>query len=226
MGAELSVYTRSFNGLVALAVAALASTCLIAPAYAAVPPWANVAIVSPGANPDFSTITCLSATNCWAPGYGTVIHKGIGSTYAVMEHWAGTRWTSVGTPPLGARLGRVDCASAAECWVAGYAEASSGLASPVVEHWDGVTWAKVSLPAIAATDKQAYLDSVTCLSLSDCFALGGAGATVNAPFSPLVFHFDGTTWSVLANVQVPKGYKSADLADALPVGHHLYRRRG
>jgi hypothetical protein len=178
---------------------------------AAVPPWAKVNIASPGPNPDFSSITCLSTTNCWAPGYGTVTRKGTASTYALMEHWAGAGWSPVVTPPLGGELGRVDCASATECWVAGYVEAPSGLASPVLEHWDGGAWIKVSLPGIAVADKQAYLDSVTCLSLSDCYALGGAGASTNAPFAPLVFHFDGSTWSVLTDVPVPKGYKSADL---------------
>ncbi|MGH9104739.1 MAG: hypothetical protein ACRDZX_02670 [Acidimicrobiales bacterium] len=194
----------------ALTAAMATSTCLAAPAYAASPSWATVSIVTPGPHPDFSTITCLSKTDCWSPGYGTVTRKGIASTYAVMEHWAGTRWAPVATPPLGAELGRVDCASAAECWVAGYAEASSGLDTPVLEHWGGATWTKVSLPSIAA-DKQSYLDSVTCLSRSDCFALGGAGAGANTPFHPIVLHFDGTTWSVSANVRVPKGYKSADL---------------
>jgi hypothetical protein len=198
--------------LAALTAAALTCTGLAAPADAAVPSWTKVSIVNPGSSPSFSTMTCLSSTNCWSPGYRSTTHKGTTSTYAVMEHWDGARWSPMSTPVGGAELGRVDCASAAECWAAGYTEASSGLTTPVVERWDGRTWNKVLLP-VPSVDKDAYVDSVTCLSSSDCFALGGAGVRANAPFSPLVFHFDGTKWSVMAKVGLPAGYKSADLEE-------------
>ena len=198
----------NWPGRAAVLAAVLAMVaCLSSPAVAA-PSWSALNIQSPPGSAFFSTITCLSTTDCWSPGYSNVTQRGI--TDPVMEHWDGNKWSLVSTPVAGAELGRVDCTGAADCWSAGYVEASTGQTGPVVEHWDGVSWSKVLLPALTG-DRHEDLDSVTCLSSSECFALGGAGAGETTPFSPLVFHFDGARWSVMAKVAVPKGYKSADL---------------
>ena len=207
--------TKCLRGVAALTAGLSWGAFVSAPAWAAAPAWSAVSVISPAGSPFFSTMTCLSTTNCWSPGYSNVVHKGVSSTHAAMEHWDGTQWSPVATPVAGAMLGRVDCTSTGNCWVAGYLGTSTGQDTPVVEHWNGATWAEASLPPVTS-GKGAYTDSVTCVSPSECFAMGGAvqsSTSFGAPFSPLVFHFDGTKWSIMAKVAKPNGYKSADVEE-------------
>jgi hypothetical protein len=112
-----------------------------------------------------------------------------------------------------AELGRVACVSVNQCWVGGYLEANNGNAHPVVEKWNGKVWASSTLPAVSGADKDTYVDSVTCVKASACYAMGGTGVNDSSPFSPVVFRWNGNRWSVMADVPMPKGYKSADVEE-------------
>jgi hypothetical protein len=192
-----------------ISTAVAGATIIVAPAGASGPTWSKVAITSPGGSPFFSTMTCVSGKDCWSPGDTAAAPKY--ATVAVMEHWNGKTWSPVSTPVHGAALGRVACVTAKDCWVGGFLGASNGNVSPVVERWNGKSWASSSLPSVSGSDQNVYVDSVTCLSASSCYAMGGAGNSATSPYSPVVFHWNGATWSTMAGVPMPTGYKSADI---------------
>jgi len=115
-------------------------------------------------------VTCASASDCWAVGY---YHNG--SNYQTLtEHWNGTSWTIVTSPNTSATQDNVflgvTCVSASDCWAVG--ESYNGTAvRTLTEHWDGTSWAIVTSPNTSATQNN-VLSSVTCVSASECWAVG------------------------------------------------------
>jgi len=78
----------------------------------------------------------------------------------------------------------VTAVSATDAWAVG-----SGGNTPLIEHWNGSTWSIVSGPAVAG-----HLYSITALSASNIWAVGGMG---NRARTPLIEHFDGTAWHLV-----------------------------
>ena len=92
------------------------------------------------------------------------------------------------------------CASASECWAVGYtSDATSGFYQTLIERWDGTSWAIVSSPNTSATTDN-YLNAVTCVSTSDCWAAGAYNITVSGtPYQTLIERWDGTSWAVVSS---------------------------
>src|SRR5207249_206434 len=85
-------------------------------------------VTSPNAsgsqNNVLSSVTCVSAAECWAAGYATNGNT-TGSGYdTLIERWNGTSWSVVTSPNTGTgqsnRLLGVTCVSSTECWAVGY----------------------------------------------------------------------------------------------------------
>ena len=131
----------------------------------------------------------------------------------LVEHYDGTAWTvaTVPSPPsANLWLTGVSCSSAADCWAIGkeISVSSPGIESDVqgyaLEHYDGGSWKQVETPAVGGGDDSS-LDSLTCLTADDCWAVGGAAGPgwdlVGTPPPPtywgqnVVEHYDGRSWS-------------------------------
>jgi len=93
-------------------------------------------------------------------------------------------------------LSSVTCVSDADCWAVGSGfDISTDSGDPVIEQWNGSTWSTVPSPATSGVGS---LRSVTCLSGTDCWAVGetidpGAGEYA----STLTEQWDGSEWSVV-----------------------------
>jgi len=155
----------------------------------------------------FTSVTCFSGSGCWAVGYsldGAVYHT-------LVELWDGSRWVVAPSPNATATstlnfLLSVSCVSVSDCWAVGYA--SSGSADQTLgEHWDGSAWTIVTTPDTGATQTN-YLLGVTCVSTSDCWAVGYT--STSSADQTLVEHWDGTAWAI-----VPSPNTSTALANAL-----------
>jgi Dockerin type I domain len=146
-------------------------------------------------------VTCGSANDCWAVGsYYAGNHD-----QALIEHYDGTSWSVVPTPSPGPTsssfLSGVSCLNANDCWAAGsYSAASTGTVGfgnvpignqPLVEHWDGTSWSIVTSPPGPG---DTALRGVSCLSATDCWAVGHSGDEVIRTF---VEHYDGTLWTIV-----------------------------
>jgi hypothetical protein len=115
-------------------------------------------------------VTCVAASECWAVGY---YYTGI--TYqTLLERWDGTSWAMVSSPNTSATqanlLSGVTCVAASNCWAVG--DYFNGIAlQTLIEHWDGTLWSIVTSPN-SSTAQTNVLSGVTCLSASDCWAVG------------------------------------------------------
>src|SRR4029077_7734654 len=89
-------------------------------------------------------------------------------------HWNGTLWLLAAPPTLSASdssdLAGVACASGSECWVVGSIE-PAGSGRPLIARWDGTSWASITAPDVPAKPSN-FLNGVTCVSDSDCWAVG------------------------------------------------------
>jgi hypothetical protein len=150
-------------------------------------------------------VNCADANDCWAVGYTGF--AGIATSNTLIEHYAGSSWAIVSTPrPIEGQLNGVTCVSAGDCWAVGESDSSDCTSSssicsngpPLIEHYSGDGWAIVSSPNPGA----GMLFGVTCVSATDCWAVGSGYLTDN-PL--LIEHYAGSGWAMAASVQFTNG---------------------
>jgi hypothetical protein len=109
-------------------------------------------------------------------------------------------WSVIGSPNPGSGqngFSGVTCATAVDCWAVGsYGNIGGTNPGTLIEKWDGNSWSVVSSPNTSPTQSNG-LDDVTCVSASDCWAVGiyhdgSFGHT-------LIERWDGATWSIVAS---------------------------
>jgi hypothetical protein len=138
-------------------------------------------------------VSCTSATNCTAVGYFINFHKNI---LLLAEHWDGTTWTSqtITRPGQYSYLWGVSCtptATGTSCVAVGNYQDAAGEDQPLAEAWDGTQWTIDLPPVPAGTNLDAYLDAVSCVSATDCEAIGYTNAQ-----GTLAELWDGTSWTI------------------------------
>jgi len=147
------------------------------------------------------SIACPSVHDCWAVGWGG------SATTGLIEHCTGESWNIVPaditpTPgPGGAFLYGVACAGSSDCWAVG-SQFPSFAGQALIEQYAGSGWSAVPTPTPSGpVDSQ--LDSVTCVSPSDCWAVGVTrkyGNGVNEGLvQGLIEHYTGGGWSIVAS---------------------------
>ena len=140
------------------------------------------------------SVAAISATDVW----------GVGAQYnrSFAEHWDGTAWTHVATPPVdpdteGDYLKSVNGASTDDVWAVGYTELPCCTTfQPLIEHWDGRSWAKVAYE-LPYGNTQGNLFGVTVVSPTDAWATGLTQDPVSAP---LLLHWNGKTWKPVTDI--------------------------
>ena len=150
-------------------------------------------------------VSCTAANACTAVGFG--LYGSPSKTLA--ERWDGSKWTIQSTPnaPEGSsKLTGVSCAASNDCMAVGYSTATGAIVSALSQHWNGTTWSTVTIPNAGGFTKS-YISDVSCVSASDCWAVGQA---TNKALSEaaLAEHWDGTKWTVNSPAGVPAGLES------------------
>ncbi len=140
-------------------------------------------------------VSCTSSTACTAVGNYV---DSTGTRLTLAERWNGTEWTIQSTPnPSGAkesRLESVSCTSSTACTATGYYVNSSGTTVNLAERWNGSEWTIQSTPNPAGAAK-AILHDVSCVSASDCWAVGESQEAGKEPTS-LLERWNGSTWTI------------------------------
>ncbi|MGC1183703.1 MAG: hypothetical protein WBA31_00945 [Candidatus Dormiibacterota bacterium] len=145
-----------------------------------------------------AAISCADASHCWAVG---VRYQG-SNKLSLIEAYSGTRWAVESSPSIADSVSGYDqdslsgiaCPSTTDCWAVG--EYFDGGDIPLLEHYNGADWTTVAGPSGGSLlFWQASLSAVTCVSSSDCWAVG-TGADL-----PLVEQFNGSTWSIVPSQQ-------------------------
>lgn len=151
---------------------------------------------TPAAGFDFNAVSCISSSDCWAVGNGS------GSMLA--DHWNGSAWSTIATPSSGALINGISCPSASDCWVVG--QGGNGVAAQTfAEHWNGTAWSIASIPDTSPSLNN-ELFGVTCVSISDCWAVGGVPG-IGEP--TLTEHWNGLAWSIVPSPNAP-GHAQVD----------------
>jgi hypothetical protein len=133
--------------------------------------WSTVS--SP--NPPGSTgawlagLSCVTADDCWAVGgWGDVNYGGP----TLVEQDTGSGWSIVPSPvPPGSTqsaLNAVSCASAADCWAAGFSGDEPFNTSVLIEQDTGAGWTIVSDVAPTGNAGGEVLSGMTCMSTGHC----------------------------------------------------------
>jgi len=131
-----------------------------------------VVVPSPNVGADdnyLNSVSCVSASECVAVGY-----RNTGSaTETLTMVWNGSVWSIVPSPNPGTRYDRlysVSCVSASDCVAVGQTDIGDYLYETLVMVWDGIEWSIVPSPNPGTRYDE--LDSVSCVSASECVAVG------------------------------------------------------
>lgn len=165
--------------------------------------WSIVpAATDTGLSDGFSAIAAISANDIWIAGGH--FDPAIGGDDGLIEHWNGSAWSVVPSPntitvngvvhgvePIGA----LTAASSTDVWAT---TASGATASVLFEHWNGSQWNLVSAPGVANTTDS--ISGISASSSNDIWAVGSTrGGGRHPPILPLIEHFDGTNWNIVAS---------------------------
>ena len=142
---------------------------------------------------ELEAVTCASASECWAVGY--FVNGGV--TETLIDEWNGSSWSIVITLPYNGVFYGATCTSASQCWAVGYSENGSSVPQTFVEQWNGTSWDIVSSPDTSSTQNN-ILDSITCTSASDCWAVGGF-VNSSGVEQTLIEQWNGTSWAIVSS---------------------------
>jgi hypothetical protein len=143
-----------------------------------------------------------SSADAWAVGS----QAASGNPFNLLtEHWDGKSWTQVPAPlPAGADAAQAEGVadiSPTNAWMVGTSNASDSTTGPGwIEHWDGKAWTDTPVAGMPAISD---LWAVRGLSATNVWAVGdvlNAGAQAE---SPLILHYDGTSWTIQSGIPSP-----------------------
>jgi hypothetical protein len=184
-------------------IGALISAAAPGAAQAAGPSWSVVPSVNQTGPEygDLSSISCVSASSCFAVGLWTTAPvSSLAGYHTLAESWNGSAWTVVPSPDkgtVGSALTGVSCVSASDCLAVGYfftGPTYSPSSTPLAETWNGKTWSIVANPETVG-----QLQAVSCVSASSCTAVG------TGPEGTLIESWNGSAWSVVPSPDTGSG---------------------
>lgn len=151
-------------------------------------------------------VAAINANDVWA--VGSVLPRDGSQQAPLLEHWDGTSWSVVSSPPIGTGLNanllqRVTALASNNVWAVGSYTASDNTVKTLVEHWDGNTWSIVPTPDTNNLSTQ--LASIFPLGPNDIWAAGGTFIQASKSDIGIIEHWDGTVWTI---VQSPSGPQS------------------
>lgn len=159
--------------------------------------WTRVPVANPaGATyPSLTSISCPSATRCFAVGS----YSNGTDNRTLIEHWDGNRWSVAASPnlttPGSTLLSSVSCPSTTSCFAVGYT-INAKANTAVVTHWNGTSWSIAPLvrPAGASI---VFLSGISCPSATRCFA-AGTYEDKHQDIKPLIYRWNGLGWKIMA----------------------------
>jgi hypothetical protein len=164
--------------------------------------WAIQPVPVPADGSAPVSVSCASAIACTAVGP------------AIAARWNGTNWTIQRTASLGTGdtgfLSGVSCASARRCTAVGYYQ--TAVAQPTLaERWNGSAWDIQPTPGGPGIEASNSLAAVSCISATDCTAVGNYDPAGNGSGKALAERWNGTTW-VIRPVPSPAGAQGSSLS--------------
>ena len=152
--------------------------------------WSLEKTLNPTTQSELAGVSCLATGECVAVG--------VAGRDTLAGVWNGTNWSIMKTrnpPHAGTSLAGVSCTSTSVCVAVGdYYAHATGRYLTLAESWDGTKWSIQTTPDPSPYDN--YLSGVSCISATDCSAVGQAGNSPVAQATTLAEVWNGSTWSV------------------------------
>jgi IPT/TIG domain/Fibronectin type III domain len=197
---------RALLGVLALAAGTLAATGFTPAqaagnARAAIPEGQSPRAVRTSALP--APGRTLASPNRAAGSASAVTASGLSSCQGTLTTVAGSN-----TASQDQEMDAVAAIGANDIWTVGFSAPAGGAASTLAEHWNGSAWTKVTTPNGPGVSGDNVLDSVAATATNDAWAVGITRPSNPGAFSPLTEHWDGTSWTIVANANPPSGSNS------------------
>ena len=141
-------------------------------------------------------VSCPATGNCTAVGWND-------ADKVLAAHWNGKAWSdesAVNTQPA-TFLEGVSCPATTACIAVGTAGTNSGTAlatAPLAEEWAGGTWTALTVPDPGPSGDLVELNSVSCLSATDCMAVGDDENAAGTADATVAAQWNGTAWTTVA----------------------------
>src|SRR5580704_1910698 len=138
-------------------------------------------------------ISCTWAQDCTAVGT-----RSSGMTLA--EHWNGRHWSAVTTKHTGA-LTAASCPATGFCMAVGSGGTESASAysmAPLAEQWTGSSWTALTVPDPYSPTDYAEFNSVSCISATNCMAVGDDINAAGTTDATVAAQWNGTAWTILS----------------------------
>lgn len=189
---------------VAAAVAAVSVSAFARPpARPVIGPWRTVAgpAVPAGDSANLTGLAMAGPSQGWACGF--TLANSSQDFSPLLAAWNGHSWRTIGLSlgaGVGGRLDGLAARSATDAWAVGTAYPSSSTGQPLILHWNGHRWTRVAAPAAGALPYTELL-GVAVHSATDAWAVGEA--TGPGVLRPVIEHWNGQRWRLMANPKVP-----------------------
>jgi len=149
-----------------------------------------------------TSVACVAAKSCMATG----LELSATTADELAETWNGSAWTMTKTPATGMdtldELIGVSCLSLKNCSAVGENLTITSTTIKEVgsaQHWNGTAWSNLTVPWAASADDTA-LTGVSCVSPTDCVAVGmsniNENSEANDPGRAASAVYNGKTWTV------------------------------
>ena len=105
----------------------------------------------------------------------------------------------------------VSCVNGADCWAVGAVLGVSGngnrASGTLIENWNGASWSIVPSPTPSGPGVQgAVLQGVTCMSATDCVAVGFSTDDTGANLQAVIEQWDGSTWTLVPGADTGQAF--------------------
>ena len=216
----------------ALTVGAMAFTVTSASAAAgpATDGWRTVPgpAVAAGASANLTALAMASPSLGWTAGF-TLADSVDAPFEPLLGAWDGRRWRPVPVNLAKGASGRLDglaVKSASDAWAVGTTYLSGDSSQPLFLRWDGRQWSRVPGAAVPGFGNVS-MDGVATGSATDAWAVGEAESVGQLVLRPVIEHWNGRRWTLVANPVLPpmSALSSVTVAsdgEAWAVGTPLY----
>ncbi|HUS16131.1 MAG TPA: S-layer homology domain-containing protein, partial [Chloroflexia bacterium] len=148
-----------------------------------------------------NAVAAVGPNDVWAVG---MYYPGTAGQ-TLIEHWNGTAWSVVPSPnrPGYNELLGVTAIAADDVWAVGY---SAGDHATLTQHWNGSFWAIVPSPPPSSLYNY-ILTAVSAVASNDVWAVGYMEGQ-SGQSQPVLEHWDGTAWTLVASPRPGAFYTS------------------
>jgi hypothetical protein len=173
--------------------------------------WTQVTAASPSGSalPELTALHCFSTTSCVAAGSAFATS---GATSVLIATWNGKTWTrQKAVTPAGQEVlvNDLSCVSAKSCATVGMSINNAATSAyGFLEVWNGKAWSESKYQGPKG-DTLAFMLGVSCVSASNCVAVGAAGTSKTGAAEAL--SWNGKSWTAL-KVPAPAKGDTSDFA--------------